>query len=58
MSRYNTLPVILQQLIESFQSEETQEYVKVNQLVTLENIRDACNSVILDYKAKQLKKKK
>jgi hypothetical protein len=57
MSKFNTLPVGVQQLIESFESELTHDYIKANQVVTLENIRDACSTAIFSYQSKQMKKK-
>ena len=58
MSKINTVPIIVQQLIESFLSDSTQDYIKVNQQITLENIRDVCESALLDHKKKALKKRK
>ena len=39
MSRYNSVPVIVQQMVESIQSKSTPEHVKFNQAQVIETIR-------------------
>ncbi len=52
MSRYNTVPVIVQQLVEDIKSPSTPANVKYNKSVVLETIRDYCDSALREY-AKQ-----
>ena len=50
MSRYNSVPVIVQQMIESVQSKSTPANVKFNQVQVLEAIRDSCETAIAKWK--------
>jgi hypothetical protein len=50
MSRFNTVPVIVQQMVESIQSKNTPDHVKFNQAVVVETIRDYCDVAIAKYK--------
>lgn len=50
MSRYNSVPVIVQQMVESVQSKSTPANVKFNQIQVLETIRDYCDSAIAKWK--------
>jgi hypothetical protein len=50
MSRFNTVPVIVQQMVESIQAKSTPDHVKHNQAVVIETIRDYCDVAIAKYK--------
>lgn len=50
MSRFNSVPVIVQQMVESLQSKSTPDHVKYNQAVVIETIRDYCDVAIAKYK--------
>jgi hypothetical protein len=50
MSRFNSVPVIVQQMVESLQAKNTPEHVKYNQAVVIETIRDYCDVAIAKYK--------
>lgn len=50
MSRFNSVPVIVQQMVESLQAKNTPEHVKYNQAVVIETIRDYCDTAIAKYK--------
>ena len=50
MSRFNSVPVIVQQMVESLQAKNTPEHVKYNQAVVIETIRDYCDVAITKYK--------
>ena len=52
MSKFNSLPIIVQQTIESIRNPNTSASVKFNNLLTLENIRDCCDRAIKDYNKK------
>ena len=50
MSRYNTVPVIVQQMVETIQSKSTPASVKFNQVQVLEAIRDYCDVALAKWK--------
>lgn len=50
MSRLNSVPVIVQQMIESVQSKTTPANVKFNQVQVLEAIRESCDIAIAKWK--------
>jgi hypothetical protein len=50
MSRFNAVPVIVQQIVESLQASNTPDHVKYNQVMVIENIRDYCDAALLKYK--------
>ena len=50
MSRYNSVPVIVQQMVESIQNKATPEHVKFNQAQVLETIRDYCDAALVKWK--------
>ena len=49
MSKMNTVPVIVQQTIESMLDKRTPENVKFNNKMVLENIVDVCQTAIRKY---------
>lgn len=50
MSRFNAVPIIVQQMVESLQAKNTPEHVKYNQAVVIETIRDYCDAAVAKYK--------
>ena len=50
MSRYNTVPVIVQQMVETIESKNTPANVKFNQAQVLETIRDYCDIALAKWK--------
>jgi hypothetical protein len=56
MSRYNSVPVIVQQMVESIQSKSTPEHVKFNQAQVIETIRDYCDTALVKWNKDQAKK--
>ena len=56
MSRLNSVPVNIQQMIESVQSKSTPEHVKFNQVQVLEAIRDYCDQAVIGWRRDQDKK--
>lgn len=56
MSKYNSVPVIVQQMVESIQSKSTPEHVKFNQAQVIETIRDYCDTALTKWNKDQLKK--
>jgi len=50
MSRFNSVPVIVQQIVESIESKSTPANVKFNQAQVLETIREYCDVAIAKYK--------
>lgn len=50
MSRFNAVPVIVQQIVESLQASNTPEHVKYNQMMVIENIRDYCDAALSKHK--------
>lgn len=57
MSRYNSVPVIVQQMVESIQSKSTPEHVKFNQAQVIETIRDYCDTALIKFKKDSAKRK-
>lgn len=49
MSRWNTVPVNVQQLVESVKDKSVSENVKFNQIQVLEAIRDYADSAVKFY---------
>lgn len=56
-SRYNAVPVIVQQIVEDIQSPKTPANVRFNKIVVLETIKDYCEKVINEYRREEQKKK-
>lgn len=55
MSRFNSVPVSVQQIVESIQAPNTPEHVKFNQAQVLETIRDYCNVALTRWDKEQKK---
>lgn len=56
MSRFNSVPVIVQQMVESIQSKSTPEHVKFNQAQVIETIRDYCDGALTKWNKEQGKR--
>lgn len=56
MSRFNSVPVIVQQMVESLQSKNTPEHVRFNQAQVVETIRDYCDKALNEWNKEQMKK--
>lgn len=56
MTRFNTVPVIVQQLVEDIRSPSTPSNVKYNKVVVLETIRDYCDAALREYETNKSKK--
>lgn len=56
MSKFNSVPIIVQQLVEDIQSPSTPFNVRFNKVVVLETIRDYCDKALSDH-AKQESKR-
>lgn len=57
MSRFNSVPIIVQQMVESIQSKSTPEHVKFNQAQVIETIRDYCDTALVKFKKDSTKRK-
>lgn len=58
MSKFNSVPVIVQQMVESLQSKTTPEHVKYNQAAVLETVRDFCDLALKNWTKEQNKKRR
>lgn len=56
MSRFNSVPVIVQQMVESMKSKSTPEHVRFNQAQVVETIRDYCDKALNEWNKEQNKK--
>lgn len=56
MSRFNAVPIIVQQMVESIQSKTTPEHVKFNQAQVIETIRDYCDTALTKWNKEQSKR--
>lgn len=56
MSRFNSVPVIVQQMVESLQNKNTPEHVRFNQSQVVETIRDYCDKALNEWNKEQMKK--
>jgi len=55
MSRFNAVPVIVQQMVESLQAKNTPDHVKFNQAQVIETIRDYCDTALVKWNKDQAK---
>lgn len=55
MSRFNNVPVIIQQMVEDIRSPSTPTHVKYNKITVIESVRDFCNLAIKDHEKEVLK---
>ncbi len=56
MSRFNSVPVIVQQMGEDIANPNTPHNVKFNKIVVLETIRDYCNKVLAEHSRDTVRK--
>ena len=49
MGRENTVPAIVQQMVESMRDKTNNAHVRYNYMVGVESIRDYCDSALKDY---------
>jgi hypothetical protein len=56
MSRFNSVPVIVQQMVESVQNKKTPEHVRFNQVQVLETIKEYCEKALNEWNKEQNKK--
>lgn len=56
MSRFNSVPVIIQQMVESLKSKSTPANVKFNQAQVLETTREYCDKALKEWQKDQEKK--
>jgi hypothetical protein len=55
MSRFNNVPVIIQQMVEDIRSPSTPTHVKFNKVVVLQAVKDYCDLAIKDHEKEVLK---
>lgn len=55
MSRFNSVPVIVQQMVESMRDNSTPDHVRFNQSLVVETIRDYCNKALQEWEVAQKK---
>lgn len=55
-NRFNAVPVIVQQMVESIQDANTPEHVKFNQAQVIGTIRDYCDGALARWNKEQQKK--
>lgn len=55
MSRFNSVPIIVQQMVESVQDKTTPSNVKFNQIQMIETIRDYCEQALTEWRKEQQK---
>lgn len=56
MSRFNSVPIMVQQMVESIESKSTPEHVKFNQAQVLEAIRDYCDTALTKWRKESTKR--
>jgi hypothetical protein len=56
MSRFNSVPVIVQQMVESLQNKKTPEHVRFNQAQVIETIKEYCDKALNEWNKEQNKK--
>lgn len=55
-TRFNSVPVGVQQIVESLKSKSTPEHVRFNQAQVVETIRDYCDRALAEWNKEQAKK--
>ncbi len=56
MSRFNSVPVIVQQIVESMKSKNTPEHVRFNQAQVVDTVREYCEKALNEWNKEQNKK--
>lgn len=49
MGRENTVPAIVQQMVESMRDKANNAHIRYNYMVAVENIRNYCDSALKEY---------
>lgn len=57
MGRENTVPAIVQQMVDAMQDKSNNAHVQYNYMVAVENIRNYCDSALREYEKKNKKVK-
>jgi uncharacterized protein YutE (UPF0331/DUF86 family) len=55
MGRENTVPAIVQQMVEAMRDKTNNSNIKYNYMVAVENIRDYCDAALRDYEKNKRK---
>jgi len=58
MSRFNSVPIIVQQMVESSKSKSNPDHIRFNNIQVIETIRDYCDRALSDWNTEQNKKTK
>lgn len=58
MSRYNSVPIIIQQMVETLKDERASQNEKFNRAQVLEATRDFCDIALETWKKEQNKRKR
>lgn len=57
MSRFNTVPIIIQQMVEDLKDKRTSDSVKFYKAQALETVREYCDNALKEWQSKQTKGK-
>lgn len=57
MGRENTVPAIVQQMVEAMRDKTNNAHVRYNYMVAVENIRNYCDAALREYDKKTKKTK-
>lgn len=57
MGRENTVPAIVQQMVEAMRDKTNNAHVRYNYMVAVENIRNYCDAALREYDKKNKKTK-
>ena len=58
MSRFNSVPVLIQQMVESMRDKSTPQHVRFNQAQVVETIRDYCDQALKQWHKEQSTKRR
>jgi hypothetical protein len=56
-SRFNAVPVIVQQMVESLMDKNTSTNIRFNHSTTITTIRDYCDQALKDYEKQSMMKR-
>jgi hypothetical protein len=57
MGRENTVPAIVQQMVEAMLDKTSNAHIRYNYMVAVENVRNYCDSALKEYEKKNKKVK-
>lgn len=57
MGRENTVPAIVQQMVDAMKDKTNSSHVRYNYMIAVENIRNYCDAALKDYEKKNKKVK-